>query len=394
MAEIREEGTIIKFIYGEGKAPVESITVTDVNTNIEFAAVEADISLVDGGHVVIPTKYKVGDVRVDVKYSQEEYVIEGVAVSCEEPAYIASIKSIGYYSFVLDLSDCNKQTTNCTINGNLRSDASDIPLSLRLLKTPSGKLIKTKDGRLRCVHYEIDAGLPSGRKCSLRELQKKNPIQVGSYLGLIYWDGKGIYVAKGAIFTTNGSLLIDNQGRLALQNGGDITVLGTEAGYYAIDASVTSIEENAFFSVSIGAHIAALELHKPVVGDVITRFYWDGVSEKDEIHYIDRPANVQLYTTYKTKQKLNVYDGNSDKNYDMEGAQWSSVEKMTGRAYVKISVVEIAYVPAGTATKSCIWIPGLPSTNSVQSVVDESRPVAMAIDNNGTPIVTKVASTK
>lgn len=390
---IREDGTIIKFNYSEGKAPVESVIFTDVNTNTEFYALpNGSVSLVDGGYVVIPTKYKVGDVRVDVKYSQSEYILKSVAVECEDPAYIASVKSIGYYSFVLDLSDCNKQTINCTIGGRLRSDASDIPLSLRLLKAPSGKLIKSKDGRLRCVHYEIDAGLPSGRKYSLRELQKRNPIQVGSYLGVIYWDGKGSNRQYTAMRIGNAWYRTgDNQLLRQYLNETEVKVIGTEPGYYVIDGTLEFADAGAFDSDAIGSHIAALELHKAAVGDEFSRWWWDGTSEP--------AATSCAYNSYITgnyqyikgiRASIVQYGiGDGTKQSNVTSAGWYSINQLSKGEYssIRVNVVDRA------GAKPVLWVPGLPLP-STQPMLDESRPVAMAIDRNGTPIVTKVVSAK
>lgn len=146
--------------------------------------------------------------------------------------------------------------------------------------------------------------ISDGANLDLPALQALNPIKVGSYLGVIYWDGKGDlpsgslagFFIKDHLDDTGHTRAywVENYGQgpgLAFKTASSNSVeIGRKAGFYVIDGYLDAFEQNTVaYKDSILYHSAALQLRPARVGDDIEKFYWDGT-------YLDYKNGGKIYT--------------------------------------------------------------------------------------------------
>lgn len=132
-----------------------------------------------------------------------------------------------------------------------------------------------------------------------------------------------------------------------------------------------------------------LQKRNPIqVGSYLGVIYWDGTSEGSYDINVG-PDQRRVFTS--RDGVLGYYDGT--KLYEYKEPGWYNAKEFSKGQYDSFKVMSITHVGQELGRLG-VWIPGLPKSTSTQPMLDESRPVAMAIDRNGTPIVTKVVSAK
>lgn len=215
-------------------------------------------------------------------------------------------------------------------------------------------------------------GYGKGIRYDLQGLQKLNPIQVGTYLGVIYWDG-----TKPAQV----SITLDNKRYIWIDSEG-LNVTGaaakyTKPGYIVVDGTVVGGWLDPNDKGAAVAHIAALQLHKAGAGDEFSRFYWDGVSEP--------PATSTVYNSYITgayqyikginTTTIQYGIGDGSKQSNVQGANWYNIKELSKGEF---NVIPVNLVNRAGA-KPVLWVYDSPNKAAIQPASDMRKIVNIDI---------------